>query len=97
MKNQGEIHAIPETQTASCCAPLLPSFDVHEQDGELVLHAELGGAVELVLEGADLVVQTNGGKGRLPLPFEPGRLQAVSRPGCGDLEIHVSELDLAVG
>jgi hypothetical protein len=76
-------------------APWLPSFDVHEADGELVLHADLKEA-EISLDGGDLIVRTEGGKGRLPLPFPPRSLRAVSRPGHGGLEVHVLVLDVAV-
>lgn len=72
-------------------APWLPSFDVHEQDGELVLHVDLMGfdEGELALDGSDLLVQLEGEKSRLPLPFPPRSLRAVRRPGHKDLEVHV--------
>ena len=70
-------------------APWLPSFDVHEENGELVLHADLAEEAEIMLDGGDLIVRTGDGKSRLPLPFAPRSLHAVSRPGHGDLEIHV--------
>ena len=69
-------------------APWLPSFDLHEKDGELVLHADLGD-VEISLDGGDLIVRTEGENGRLPLPFAPRSLRAVSRPGHKDLEVHI--------
>ncbi|MES1240781.1 MAG: hypothetical protein ABUT39_04105 [Acidobacteriota bacterium] len=71
----------------------LPSFDIHEENGELVLHADLGEQAEITLDGGDLIVRTGDERGRLPLPFAPGSLRTVSRPGHGDLEIHVLELD----
>lgn len=71
--------------------PWLPSFDLHEQNGELVLHADLMDFDdgELALDGSDLVVQSEGEKRRLPLPFPPRTLRAVSRPGHKDLEVHI--------
>jgi hypothetical protein len=69
-------------------APWLPSFDVHEENGELVLHADLGD-VEISLDGGDLIVRTEGENGRLTLPFAPRSLRAVSRPGHRDLEVHI--------
>jgi hypothetical protein len=66
----------------------LPSFDVHEENGEMVLHADLGD-VEISLDGGDLIVRTEGENGRLPLPFAPRSLRAVSRPGHRDLELHI--------
>ena len=69
-------------------APWLPSFDVHEENGELVLHADLGEA-EISLDGGDLIVRTEDENGRLPLPFPPRSLRAVSRPGHRDLELHI--------
>lgn len=81
--------------------PWLPSFDVHEENGELVLHADLEGFdsadVEISLDGGDLIVQAddaNGGDApvcysRLPLPFAPCTWRAVSRSGHEDLEIRI--------
>lgn len=80
--------------------PWLPSFDLHEQDGELVLHADLDGydeSMEISLDGDALVVRTAAGKpagnpvcySRLPLPFAPQTWRAVSRPGQAGVEIHL--------
>lgn len=74
--------------------PWLPRFDVHEANGELIVHADLSEEAEITLDGGDLIVRTGSGKGRLPLPFVPSSLRAVSRPGHGDLEIHVLALDV---
>ena len=83
----------------------LPSFDVHEANAfrermagaaELIVHADLSEEAEITLDGCDLIVRTGSGKGRLPLPFVPSSLRAVSRPGHGDLEIHVLALDVPV-
>lgn len=82
-------------------APWLPNLDLHEQDGKLVIHADLMGFdaedVEISLDGADLIVQAEGGSEqevslcyvRLPLPFAPQGLRTVSRPGHEGLEIHI--------
>jgi len=76
--------------------PWLPSFDLHEQDGELVLHADLAGhdeSMEISLDGDTLVVRAAAGSpvccGRLPLPFAPQTWRAVSRPDQDGLEIHL--------
>jgi len=81
--------------------PWLPSFDVHEENGELVLHAGLEGfgceGVEISLDGGELIVLAEGENGqggpvcysRLPLPFEPCTLHAMSRSGYDDLEIRI--------
>ncbi len=78
-----------------------PSFDIHEENGELVLHADVRGfddeGVQISLDGGDLVVQSEGESerdtpvcySRLPLPFAPRTLRAVSRPGHKDLEIRI--------
>lgn len=66
-----------------------PSFDVHEANGELIVHADLSTEAEITLDGGDLIVQSGNAKGRLPLPFAPRTLHEVSRPGHGDLEVHV--------
>jgi hypothetical protein len=72
-------------------APWLPSFDLHEENGELVLHADLMGFAdgELALDGSDLLVWSEGEKRRLPLPFAPRALRAVSRSGHKDLEVRI--------
>lgn len=78
----------------------LPNFDLHEQDGELVLHADLQGRdedMEVSLDGGDLIVHAAGGSqegsfacyARLPLPFAPQTLCTVSQSGRGGLEIHI--------
>ena len=78
-----------------------PSFDLHEENGELVLHADVRGfddeGVQISLDGSHLVVQSEGDSerdapvchSRLPLPFPPGTLRAVNRPGHKDLEIRI--------
>jgi hypothetical protein len=77
---------------------LLPSVDLHEEDGELILHAELpypmeeGG--ELALDGSDLVVRSDGGaRGRLPLPFPPRAMRSATLPGDRGLEVRVAGAD----
>ncbi len=76
---------------------LLPSFDLHEEDGELVLHAELPqpfeGGGELGLDGSDLVVRSDGGaRGRTPLPFPPRAMRAAALPD-GGVEVRVADAD----
>ena len=81
-------------------ASWLPSLDLHEEDGELVLHAHLRGFdredVLISLDGSDLIVQGAGEQealvcyGRLPLPFAAKTLRTVSRHGHEGLEVHVS-------
>jgi hypothetical protein len=82
-------------------APWLPSFDIHEENGELVLHADLEGFssedVEISLDGDELIVLAEGDNGhgapvcysRLALPFSPRALRMVSRHGHEDLEIRL--------
>jgi hypothetical protein len=83
--------------------PCLPSFDLHEKDGELVLRADLRGFdnenVEISIEGSDLIVQAEGQSkpdalvwyySRFPLPFAPQTLRTERRPGHEDLEVHIS-------
>ncbi len=82
-------------------APWLPSFDIHEENGELVLHAGLEGFgcedLEISLDGDELIVLADGGNGpgapvcysRVALPFAPGGLRTVSRPGYEELEIRI--------
>ena len=80
----------------------LPDLDLREEDGELVLHADLRGFddkdVEVSLDGGDLVVQAEGENqqdapvwyySRLPLPFAPRSLPVVSRPGHEVLEFRI--------
>lgn len=55
----------------------------------MIVHADLPEGAEITLDGGDLIVRTGRGKGRLPLPFAPRTLHAVSRPGHGDLEVHI--------
>lgn len=76
--------------------PWLPSLDLHEQDGELVLHADLTGydeSMEIALDGDALIVRAASGNpvcyGRLRLPFAPRTWRAVSRPGRDGVEVHV--------
>ena len=59
-------------------APWLPSFDVHEENGELVLHADLEEA-DISLDGGDLVVQADGRSSRMRLPFAPSSLRSKSQ------------------
>ena len=78
-----------------------PSFDLHEENGELVLHADVRGfddeGVQISLDGGYLVVQSEGESerdapvcySRLPLPFPPRTLWAVSRLGHKELEIRI--------
>lgn len=74
----------------------LPSFDLHEEDGELVLHADLRGLneeVEVSVDGRDLVLQLGGGgdarHGHLLLPFPPPGRPAVRRPSAEVLEVRI--------
>ena len=50
---------MPELNTGSCNRSWLPSLDLHEENGELVLHADLrgfdDGDVEVSLDGGDLM------------------------------------------
>jgi HSP20 family molecular chaperone IbpA len=81
--------------------PWLPSFDLHEENGELVLHAGLEGfgceGVEVSLDGGELIVLAEGESGqdaavcfsRLPLPFAAQAWRAVSRRDHEDLEIRI--------
>lgn len=81
--------------------PCLPSFDVHEENGELVLHADLEGfgseELEISLDGGELMVLAEGENeqdasvccSRLPLPFASCALRTVSRRGHEDLEIRI--------
>ncbi|HEX5760072.1 MAG TPA: hypothetical protein VF121_12855 [Thermoanaerobaculia bacterium] len=78
--------------------PWLPSLDLHEEDGELVLHAELphpfDEGAELALDGSDLVVRSDGGaRGRLPLPFPPQAMRAAALPAGGGFEVRVADAD----
>ena len=92
-----DLKTIPQSPSSACW---LPSLDIHEEDGELVLHAHLRGFdhedVLISLDGSDLIVQGAGEQdtlvcyGRLSLPFAPRALRTVSRPGHEDLEVHVS-------
>ena len=87
---------MPELNTTVLDRPQecwLPSFDVHEEDGELVLHAHLRGYehVEISLDGGDLILREEGeSRGCFHLPFAPHTLRAVSRPGHEDLEVRIS-------
>jgi HSP20 family molecular chaperone IbpA len=79
----------------------LPSFDLHEEDGELILHADLRGFdnedVEVSLDGGDLIVQAESENpqdtpvwySRLPLPFALRSLPAVSRSSREILEVRI--------
>lgn len=71
----------------------LPSFDLHEKNGELVLHAHLRGYdhVEISLDGGDLILRAEGeSRGCFHLPFAPHTLRAVRRSGHEDLEVRIS-------
>lgn len=89
---------MPELNTTPLdhrAASWLPSFDLHEQDGELVLHAHLSGFgnenVEISLAGSDLIIQAEGEScGCFHLPFPSQDLHRVNRPGCDGLEIRIS-------
>ena len=82
--------------------PWLPSLDLHEEDGELVLHADLpeifDGWAVVALDGSDLVVRADGDGepdapaclGRLPLPFAPQALRAVALPDHRGLEVRIT-------
>jgi hypothetical protein len=82
-------------------APWLPSFDIHEENGELVLHADMEGFgcedLEISLDGGDLIVLAEGENrsgapvcyGRLALPFAHCDVRMVSQRGHDDLEIHI--------
>jgi hypothetical protein len=76
----------------------LPSFDLHERDGELVVHAEVHGPweeVEVSIDGGDLVVRPDGPGAdpahfsRLPLPFPPAVTPRICRPSPEILEVHI--------
>ena len=73
----------------------LPNFDLHEEDGELVLHAETHGRwgeVEVSVDGGDLIVQAQSdavGCNRLPLPFPLQARPAVYRPSPEILEVRI--------
>ena len=83
-------------------AAWLPSFDVHEENGELVVHADLEGFssndLEISLDGGELIVLAEAASrpsspvcyGRLTLPFAHCDLHGVSRHGHDDLEIRIS-------
>jgi hypothetical protein len=79
----------------SLAEPTLPSFDLHEQDGELILHAdwnEEDDPLQIVLEDGGLIVRAVGSAvrcRRLQLPFVPRTLSTVSRPNHEGLEIHI--------
>jgi hypothetical protein len=76
-------------------ASWLPSFDLHEQDGELVLHADIRGFddedVQVSLDGSDLIVQAEEGEcyGCYHLPFPSQTLHLANRTGHDDLEVHI--------
>ncbi len=80
-------------------APWPPDFDLHEEEGEMVVHAEgdglAEGEVEVTLDGDVLVVRDNGldaghcRAARLPLPFAPRGFRRVSRPRRHGLEVRL--------
>src|SRR5215213_10258745 len=96
-----DLKTIPQSPSSACW---LPSLDIHEEDGELVLHAHLRGFDRedalISLEGSDLIVQAPGEQdalvcyGRLSLPFAAKTLRTVSRHGHEGLEVHVSMAEL---
>jgi hypothetical protein len=65
----------------------LPSFDLHEEDGEIVLHVDLDGLAgedfDVALDGDRLLLRASGSGrcARLALPFVP---QALSRGHAAD-------------
>jgi hypothetical protein len=71
------------------------------ENGELVLHADMEGfgcgGAEIPLDGGELIVLAEGESGqggpvcysRLPLPFAPCTLHAMSQSGHEDLEIRI--------
>ncbi|HEX7185642.1 MAG TPA: hypothetical protein VF756_27705 [Thermoanaerobaculia bacterium] len=87
-----------ELKTRTFQRTWLPSFDLHEENGELVLHADLQGLdeeVEISVDGRDLVMQA-GGEGdepahssRLPLPFPLQAPSAVYRSSAEVLEVRI--------
>ena len=84
-----------ELNTGSRDRSWLPSFDLHEEDGELVLHADMVGLderIEVSLEGGDLVVHAGeepAHSSRLALPFALRSLPVVSRSGHQVLEVRI--------
>jgi HSP20 family molecular chaperone IbpA len=82
----------------------LPSLDLHEEDGELVLHADLQGLdeeVEVSIDSGELVLHAGASRGepthssRLPLPFPLQAHPAVSRPSAELLEVRIRIPDRA--
>lgn len=89
---------IQKTNTGAADRDWPPSLDLHEKDGELILHVEARGSwegVEIALEGGELVVQSAGERGlpacpsHLPLPFSLQGLPAVCRLSPEILEVHI--------
>jgi HSP20 family molecular chaperone IbpA len=80
-----------DRETAAGCRAdsWLPSFDLHEEDGEMVVHADLDGLAgedfDIALDGDRLVLRgSGGGNGAhwawLALPFVPR--QRLSPASC---------------
>ena len=86
-----------DLNTSSLNRTWLPSFDLHEEDGELVLHADLQDLdeeVEVSIDGSDLVLHTGGRdepahSSRLPLPFPLQAHPMVCRPSTEVLEVRI--------
>jgi hypothetical protein len=90
---------IEPTLTGPARRPALPDFDLHSEDGELVLHADLvqaaGCDFEVGLDGQDLVLSSHDAERgaschRLHLPFRPLAVRAVALPDGGGLDVHLS-------
>ena len=70
----------------------LPSFDLHEEDGEIVLHVDLDGLagedLDVALDGDRLLLRASGAGrcARLALPFVP---LALSRGHAADNGLEV--------
>lgn len=72
-------------------------LDLHEEDGEIVLHAELDGLdgddLDVALDGDHLVLRANGAAAgrcaRLTLPFVPGGVRRVHHAGDHGLELRL--------
>lgn len=87
-----------DLNTSSLGRAWLPSLDLHEEDGDLVLHVELQGLdgnVELSIDAGYLVLQAGGGQdqpahsSRLPLPFPLQARPALCRPCAEVLEVRI--------
>ncbi len=90
--------AEPEATAGRRADSWLPSFDLHEEDGEMVVHADLDGLaganLDIALDGDRLVLRANGGgngahSACLALPFVPRAFRWVSRPEHDGLEVRL--------